>query len=296
MRRKSKTIREGFAGQRMIVLPRPVVQAELSGATSLDLLCTDIGYFPHAAHHAVKRPAGSPQMILILCVQGAGWAEIGTARYSIGAGQLLVMPQNVSHSYGADDANPWTIYWLHAAGRKIGRIHALLTDNDATPIFFCGEDPETLALFEETFSILRQSYGRDHLLLSSLALGRLLGRLIAVHRARPEFASTRQRIEQTVAFMRNRLSAKIHVSELARLANLSPSHFAWAFKRQTGYPVLDFFIRLKMQRAAQLLDTTPMPVKAIAAEMGFDDPLYFSRQFRKVHALSPAQYRAIKKG
>ena len=59
---------------------------------------------------------------------------------------------------------------------------------------------------------------------------------------------------------------------------------------------MDFFIRLKMQRACFLLDTTDMPIKAIAADLGFEDPLYFSRSFRRIHDLSPVQYRTIRKG
>jgi len=80
------------------------------------------------------------------------------------------------------------------------------------------------------------------------------------------------------------------------MASLSSSRFAAAFKRQMGYPALDFFLRLKMQYAAELLDTTTLSVKEIADELGYEDPLYFSRRFRRIHSLSPAQYRATKKG
>ena len=82
----------------------------------------------------------------------------------------------------------------------------------------------------------------------------------------------------------------------ARDANLSSSHLAAVFKKRTGFTVLDFFIRLKIQRACFLLDTTDQSVKAIAADLGFDDPLYFSRCFRRVHDSSPTQYRALRKG
>jgi AraC-like DNA-binding protein len=101
---------------------------------------------------------------------------------------------------------------------------------------------------------------------------------------------------QTVAFMKQRLSAGVTVSELARMSNLSRSHYAALFKSATGYPVLEFFIRLKMQCAANLLDKTDRPVKSISAELGFNDPLYFSRQFHRVYSMSPTSYRALAKG
>jgi AraC-like DNA-binding protein len=96
--------------------------------------------------------------------------------------------------------------------------------------------------------------------------------------------------------MHKNLSEILHIEDLADEAHLSRSHFAAIFKRRTGFSVLDFFIRLKMQRACFLLDTTDMPIKAIAADLGFEDPLYFSRSFRRIHDLSPLQYRAIRKG
>jgi AraC-like DNA-binding protein len=51
-----------------------------------------------------------------------------------------------------------------------------------------------------------------------------------------------------------------------------------------------------MRRACELLDTTRLPIKQIADQLGFTDPLYFSRQFRQIHELSPVQYRELKKG
>ena len=48
---------------------------------------------------------------------------------------------------------------------------------------------------------------------------------------------------------------------------------------------------MKMQRACYLLDSTQQSVKQLAAALGYDDAYYFSRLFKKVIGLSPAQYR-----
>jgi AraC-like DNA-binding protein len=290
-------IREGFPGQRMAVLPRPLVRDALARADALDLLPTDAGYFPEAAWHDVQRPGGTPQVIVMLCVRGRGWVRLGKeAETEIGPGQVLVIPPHRAHAYGAGGRQPWTIYWLHVAGRQAGRMHDALSNGGASPIFFAGEEPEALALFERVLELLTRPYSQENLLLASLATSHLLGTLLALRRRQPEAASSRERVEHTIAFVRSRLAARISVPELARLANFSCSHFAAVFKKQTGYAVLDYFTRLRMQRAAQLLDTTAQPIKQIAAGVGYVDALYFSRLFRKVHDLSPAQYRAVKKG
>jgi AraC-like DNA-binding protein len=59
---------------------------------------------------------------------------------------------------------------------------------------------------------------------------------------------------------------------------------------------MDYFIRLRMHKACQLLDTTSLNVKEIANSVGYEDPLYFSRVFKAVVELTPTQYRLINKG
>jgi len=59
---------------------------------------------------------------------------------------------------------------------------------------------------------------------------------------------------------------------------------------------MDYFVRLKIQRASLLLDTTSFRVKEIGAKVGFADPYYFSRSFRQVMGMSPRAYRVDPKG
>ena len=80
------------------------------------------------------------------------------------------------------------------------------------------------------------------------------------------------------------------------MVGLSASHYAALFRRATGYGVLEYQTRLRMALARELLDTTDRSVASIAREIGYTDPLYFSRHFTKVHGASPTAYRALAKG
>jgi len=75
------------------------------------------------------------------------------------------------------------------------------------------------------------------------------------------------------------------------VVNLSASHYATLFKRLTGYPPVDYLIRLRMQRAVQLLNTTQLCVKEIAVRVGYPDQFYFSRAFKQIHDHSPSVHR-----
>jgi transcriptional regulator GlxA family with amidase domain len=100
-----------------------------------------------------------------------------------------------------------------------------------------------------------------------------------------------QRIGRSIAYMVEHLNQPLQVSTLAAQASVSPSHYFALFKRQTGTAPIDYFIRLRMNHARELLDSTCSSVKEIAAAMGYDDPFYFSRVFKSVHQVAPAEYR-----
>src|SRR5580692_497444 len=100
-----------------------------------------------------------------------------------------------------------------------------------------------------------------------------------------------ERIERSIAYMAQHLDEPVQISTLAAQASVSPSHYFALFKRQTGTAPIDFFIRLRMNHARALLDSTCSSVKEIAAMMGYDDPFYFSRVFKSVHRVAPAEYR-----
>lgn len=292
----SQRVREGFPGQRAIVLPRPLVTSWLDGAPLLELLPSDIGHFPRSEHHYVERAEGAAQAVLIYCVQGRGWLQLDEL-HRLGPGQAAVVPPGCPHAYGADEGDPWTIYWVHMAGSKARLATRLMTAQGGAPVFHVGLDPVLPPLFEEILDLLGRGYTAARLAQASACLGQLVAAFAAAA-GRPSVPGERldDRLEQVIDTMHQRVSDRLTLAELAAEAQLSLSYFSAVFKRKTGFAPLDFFIRLKMQRACHLLDATSLPVKAIAADLGFEDPLYFSRAFHRVHACSPTQYRSARKG
>ena len=108
-----------------------------------------------------------------------------------------------------------------------------------------------------------------------------------------DLAEAGRKIGQTIEYMLQHLNKQLQVAKLAALVNVSPSHFFALFKRQTGCAPIDFFIRLRMQHACQLLEGTGLNVKEVAAALGYDDPFYFSRTFKGVNHVAPSEYRAM---
>lgn len=99
---------------------------------------------------------------------------------------------------------------------------------------------------------------------------------------------------RAVALMRSRLAESISLDDLAGVAGSSPFHFARQFKAATGHPPHDYHIRLRVDRAQELLRTRgrEWTLAAIAAECGFADQSHFSRHFKRVVGVTPGEYLA----
>lgn len=288
---------EGFLGQRIVVLPRGVVAAALKQVLLGDLLPTDIGFYPKAKGHFVERLVGVDQSILIYCVKGQGWTEIGENHYEIHPGELLVIPPGTPHKYGANDKKPWTIYWTHIKGESSLLLLLEMGITQAKPVLWLGEESELLALFEELLEVMEHGYADSRLLYASHILTHLIGLIIwAGHRNSGGSLNTAQKVGQSIAYMKQHLGQSNTVAAFAAMANLSESHYRSLFKHQTGYAPMDYFIRLRIHKACQLLDTTNLSVKEIASMTGFHNAFYFSRVFKNAVELSPAKYRLQNKG
>jgi AraC family transcriptional regulator of arabinose operon len=111
---------------------------------------------------------------------------------------------------------------------------------------------------------------------------------ISVDRVLPEDGDPLQR---AMNYLSERLDGTVKVPELARLVGMSASHLTALFRRATGGGVLAHHSALRMARARQLLDGTTASIASIASELGYTDPLYFSRQFRSFHGSSPTEFR-----
>ena len=288
---------DGFPGQRIVVLPRSVVNAASKHGLIGGLLPTDAGYFPHAKSHARERLGGVDQAIFIYCTHGSGWCELAGQRHPVAKGDLLVIPPDVPHKYGAEAVRPWSIYWLHGTGRKLKAFLSELEISIEAPVLRIGENLQLLSLFEEIVDTVEHGYAQNQLLCASQTLRHLLAVAIRLRRDNKfDQPDARLKVAHTIAYMKQHLDQPLKLATLAAIASLSRSQYAALFKARSGYAPIDYFIRLRMHRACQLLDTTDLSVKAIAARLGYDDPLYFSRVFRTVNEVSPLQYRRLRKG
>ena len=283
---------DGFAGQRLVVLPRPILATALQHPLLKNLLPTDAGYYPKAANHTCVREGGCPEVIFIYCAEGCGWCEVAGRKHEITENQLLVVPASTPHVYGAQKKSPWSIRWFHAVGSNVPIYLDRLGASAEKPVVPLGGNVHLFTLFEDVLEGLEHGFTLTHLIYAAHSLTHLMGLIL---RHKEEFlhdeGNARERIDKSIEFMKSHLREPLQVATLAALVNLSRSHYSTLFRRVTGYAPLNYLNHLRMQRAVQLLNATDFSIKQISEQLGFSDQFYFSRAFRKMHNHAPSEHR-----
>ena len=291
--------KDGFSGERALVLPQSIVQEMENDPFSSILHITDIGYYPKAWHHFRERKEPISQYVFIYCIEGAGWYRINGQEYTVNANQYFILPAGTEHTYGADDANPWTIYWIHFKGKLASHFAKQCARPIEIKPGLHSRISIRIDLFEEIFHTLEMGYSHENLLFACSIFYHYLGTLRYLQQYREagrNEADKNDIVTAAIHFMRENLEKKLTLHEIAEHIGYSASHFSVLFSKRTGYAPLAYFNQLKIQQACQLLDFTDMKVNQVCFKIGIEDNYYFSRLFSKIMGMSPREYKKMKKG
>lgn len=290
---KASFKKDGFDGQRAIVIPKPILQKFCRTNKLIDkCYITDIGYYPKARLHYRERHHGAEQNILIYCVDGRGTIKINKKLYSVGSGDFLFIPKGVAHSYKTELNNPWTIYWCHFKGEQGDEIIQLSEQKYGDLKGYVPFSESRINLFDALYQTLESGYGFDNLSYVNLIFPQFLSSFLFNDKFQqlPKGVSM-DLIELSFKFMQDNLDQELTLGMIAENVNSSASHFSSIFKKRTGFPPIEYFNHLKIQKACQYLQFTPLRIKEVALKIGIADQYYFSRLFNKIMGMSPSDYR-----
>ena len=102
---------------------------------------------------------------------------------------------------------------------------------------------------------------------------------------------SRTQLRRSVEFIHENLQADISLSEIAAVANMSKYHFAKSFRRAIGIAPHKYLVKLRMEKARDLLASEDLSIEEVANRVGYADKGHFSAQFLKVVGSTPHRYR-----
>jgi AraC-like DNA-binding protein len=99
------------------------------------------------------------------------------------------------------------------------------------------------------------------------------------------------RVGNVIGALENDFSRDWKLDELLTIAHMSRSNLMRIFRKATGQTPIEYLVRLRIQRAMEMLRNTDLAITEIAMEVGFNDSNYFTRQFRRILGESPRSFR-----
>lgn len=100
-------------------------------------------------------------------------------------------------------------------------------------------------------------------------------------------------VEEAKAYIQNHYSRDISLDEVSQRVNISPYYFSKIFKEDVGEGFVEYLTKIRMDKAKELLTTTEYSMKEICSMVGYADPNYFSRSFKKNVGVTPTEYKQL---
>ena len=234
------------------------------------------------------RPQGRLDYYLMYLTRGALTIRLDGEETPFRAGEACILAPGVEQHYVFDGRDELNYFWVHftgsaaracveRAGLPIGRTRAVGLDEALVAAFQSLMDSFIIAdAWQE-----EEAAGRLMVLLSGL------GRAAAGRPVRPAI----EPIRRSLSHMEASYGEPITVADLAQMEFMSVSRYSALFRSCTGLAPKEYLIRLRMRSAMEMLTRTNMSVSQIARAVGYEDPLYFSRLFKKHMGASPRAVR-----
>ena len=242
------------------------------------------------------RPKGRLDYQLLYIVSGKGHFYFhGEDRVVYAGRMVLIQPRQEQHYEYFGEDKP-EVYWVHFTGSDVKNILRSYNIPMDDPIFYSGASSTYSYLFKEMINELQNcKTGYEDLLTMYLRQIFLL-----VQRTRQEERPTvstyiQEEMEFARRYFNEHYNEPISIQEYAESRNMSVCYFQRNFKQIVKHTPMQYLLTIRVNNAASLLETTDYSMAEIAAIVGYEDPLYFSRLFRKIKGVSPRDYRNLVK-
>ena len=233
-------------------------------------------------------PRGRLDYSICYIAEGALFFSLGDApAETVDRGCVVVVPPGTPMKYGmsGEDCSRRS-YWLHFTGSYAGELLRACGFGEGG-IFRLPDEAGATAAFTALLDVMQHpptTLNRIRAAAAAVSILTQLGQSL-------ERGERKRRLPRSVAYIREHFTEEIDKEALAAMDGLGGTQYHAIFKRVMGRTPAAYITLLRMMKARELLLDLDMPIGDVARECGYDDPLYFSRVFRRTVGVSPSEYR-----
>ncbi|MFD2613841.1 AraC family transcriptional regulator [Paenibacillus gansuensis] len=216
--------------------------------------------------------------------------------YELRAGDSFFIKPGRLVSYEADLADPWQYRWIACRGEEAERMYDAAGVSSRAPVIRSTGNRRIPVLFNQIEGVLkRKGEGVDYK--ASGYWNLLMGEYREVQSPRadagPEVLDEIDKtVQQAVHYLSTQYAEAVTIEMMAESLGYNRAYLSKIFKQRMKESPVTFLLHLRLDKARLLIRERPeLTLEQIASSVGFNDPLYFSKQFKKRYELSPSDYR-----
>lgn len=226
-------------------------------------------------------------------VSGRGTFRCMGTEYHLEKGSSFFIFPGELVSYASDPSDPWFYRWIGFKGTECDTLLSGIGISQHKPVTTTKSQRKMSALFHQVQQTLRkrqphcdmQSQGYMRLILAEYGQDTNHDPIF-----KEEASGIQQQVEQAIRWLTLQYHQPISIESMAHSLGYHRTHLSKMFKQHTGMAPMNFLLKIRMERAKILL-LESLTIEQVASSVGFGDPLYFSKQFKKWFGRSPSEYR-----
>lgn len=232
---------------------------------------------------------------LIFVKGGKGNIIIDKKRYPVKGGMLFYISPQVLHSIEIDTNEPGCFLSVHFSYAHVNFNDSKWDIRNAVEMLplHAAQELKDYYHIEDTFKKLVDSWNTKfpgYEFITKTLLQQLFIEIYQNIKKQNQNNSTSLKVEKIIKYMHQNINNKVTLTELSEMVNLSSPYLSRTFKETTGYSVIEYFNKIKIDMAKELLIEGNKRVKEVAQALGFTDEFYFSRIFKRIEGISPSEY------
>lgn len=223
-------------------------------------------------------------------LSGEGEFRINEHVYHLKTGDAFLIPSGKITYYEASSKNPWSYAWISFIGiSSESYLYQIMTSTDDIYVI---HDLQTDKYFKSINKIMHLDPARtSHYFEGNSILFHIISMLFEDINFSENMINKISILDEIKFYFDINYAENIKLKDVANHFGIHQNYLTRAFHNKFGISPKKYLMNLKLKKAARLLVTTQLPVSMICNSLGFEDPLAFSRTFKKAYALSPTDYR-----
>jgi AraC-like DNA-binding protein len=251
------------------------------------LFTTEFEYLPEIKDH----------YIMNYVLRGKGTLTANGCQHPFKQNDIYMVFPGMAYSFKIDLCENAVLFWVGFSGGEAESYLEYAGITQGNPVLELHQYDTFSQLFAKLLSESRNSYAGD--INRSGILNMMFSEVVENEDIKSKTSNSMDStynksyysIQKAIKFINDNYSKEIALTDIAASVGMEESYFCRLFKRAMNVSPWNFLMRVRMEKACGLLTNTTKSIREIASATGFQDPLYFSKVFKKYSKRSPLAYR-----